>query len=121
VLHRREGLKEELTQESRAKISAALKGRTLSDETRAKMSAARKGRTHFQDEAKAKIGAAHKGKVYSAETRAKMSAANKGMIWINNGSKTRIISWPRDPRWLGEGKDLACSPQAKCSVCLVAL
>jgi hypothetical protein len=45
--------------ETRAKLSAANKGKTLSPETREKLSAARKGET------------------FSPETRAKMSAAKK--------------------------------------------
>jgi hypothetical protein len=45
------------SEEHRAKMSAALKGRTLSEETKAKMSEARKGSTR-SDETKAKMSAA---------------------------------------------------------------
>ena len=69
---------------TRAKISEALKGRTLSAETRTKISEARQGKK-LSAEHKAKISAANKGrkspmagKKHSAETKAKMSAANKG-------------------------------------------
>ena len=80
--------------ETRAKVSAALRGRKLSPETRAKISAAHKGKKVSQEtcaklseahkgkklspEARAKIGAANKGRKASPEARAKMSAAHKG-------------------------------------------
>jgi hypothetical protein len=71
------------TPETRAKISAAMKGKnspnygkTLSPETKAKLSAAQKGKT-LSPETKAKISAAQKGKTLSPETKAKMSAAKK--------------------------------------------
>ena len=49
----------------------------LSPETRAKISAALSGRT-FSAEHRAKIGAAFKGRTLSPEHRAKISAAKKG-------------------------------------------
>ena len=71
------------TPETRAKISAAMKGenspnygKTLSPETKAKLSAAHKGKT-LSPEHKAKISAAQKGKTLSQETKAKMSDARK--------------------------------------------
>ena len=94
--------------ETRARMSAAQKGRRMSAEARANMSAAQKGRT-FSPEHRAKICAALKGKpkapevvaarfgrkqtpehvanrtdalmghVVSAETRAKISAAKRGV------------------------------------------
>ena len=76
-----------MTDEVRTKLSTALKGRTLSAETKAKISAAKKGRPSAMKgktpsaETKAKIAAAMKGKKYgprSAETRAKIAAAMKG-------------------------------------------
>ena len=67
--------------EHKAKLSAALKGKKrnpLSDETRAKLSAAKQGKPR-SDETKAKISAALKGKTCSDETKAKMSAAKKSI------------------------------------------
>jgi hypothetical protein len=64
-----------ISEESKAKIGAALKGRTHSAESKAKMSAAQKNRSA---ESKAKIGAALKGRTHSAESKANMSAAQKG-------------------------------------------
>ena len=66
--------------ETRAKMSASMKGRKAwnkgispSDDTRAKMSEACKGRKH-SDETRAKMGAAHKGNTGSI-----------GFKWWNNG------------------------------------
>ena len=55
------------------------KGTTVSDETRAKMSAAHKGKANT-DEQKAKISAKLKGRVMSEETRKKMSESRK-KLW----------------------------------------
>jgi group I intron endonuclease len=68
--------------ESRAKMSDAKKGRTLSAEHRANIGAMSKGnqntkgKTH-SDETRAKMSAAQKGRTLSDETRAKLSAAAK--------------------------------------------
>lgn len=68
-----------MSDEGRANLSAAKKGKPLSAEHIAKVAAANKGKTRapFSDEHKAKIGAALKGKPLSAETRAKMQAAQQ--------------------------------------------
>ena len=68
-----------LSDEHKAKISAAGKGRKgdpFSDEHKAKLSAAAKIRI-VSDETKAKMSATRKGVPKSDETKAKMSAANK--------------------------------------------
>jgi hypothetical protein len=62
-------------------------GFTHSSETRAKISAAKKGKPH-STEHRAAIGAALKGRVFSSEWRAKNSAANKGKVPWNKG-----LSW----------------------------
>jgi retron-type reverse transcriptase len=66
-----------LSDDTKAKISAAQIGKKLSDDTKAKLSAAQKGYKH-SEEAKAKMSAAKKGKKFTAEHRAKISAAGKG-------------------------------------------
>lgn len=72
-----------LTAEMKAKIGAANKnnksflGKRHTEETKAKLSVASKGRVP-SEETRAKIGAAHKGKIVTAETRAKLSEAKKG-------------------------------------------
>lgn len=66
-------------EETRAKMSAAQKGKVMSQESRAKMSVAKKGKVR-SEEHQAKISAANKGRVASEEHRAKISAANKGRV-----------------------------------------
>ncbi len=72
------------SEETRAKISAALKARRLaqpggavSEETRAHMAAAKFGRT-ASAETRAKMSAAHAGRPKSEQTRQRMSAAKLG-------------------------------------------
>mgnify|MGYP001575521473 CR=1 FL=1 len=62
--------------ETRAKIGAASKGKTLSFEHRARIGAAQKGKT-LSPEHRAKIRLARIGKTHSPETRANMSAAQR--------------------------------------------
>jgi hypothetical protein len=70
------------SEETRQKISEALKGNTLSEETRQKLSEALKGRT-FSEESKQKMSEAMKGntnmfgKTHSEETKQKMSEAHR--------------------------------------------
>ena len=72
-----------VTEETRAKISAARKGTKLSYETKTKIGLASKGR-YFSPEARAKISAAGMGNQYNLgrcakpETKLKMSIARKG-------------------------------------------
>jgi len=69
-----------LSTETKAKISAALKGRTISEEHRENMRTAKKGFKH-SEEARAKISAATKGvkrSPLSDEHKAKLSAAGRG-------------------------------------------
>lgn len=62
---------------TRAKISAANKGRPKSAETRAKLSVSKRGQT-MSPEARTKMSIARKGKPKSAQHRANISAANMG-------------------------------------------
>lgn len=64
-----------VSEETRAKISAANKGRKHTEETRAKVGVAFRGKKHT-DETRDKM----KGRVVSEETRAKVSAVHKGKI-----------------------------------------
>jgi group I intron endonuclease len=63
----------------RAKISAGLIGRTLSAEARRKIGEASRGRGH-SEEARRKISAGASGKRHSEETKAKMSASRKAYL-----------------------------------------
>ena len=109
------------TDETRAKISDALRGeknpmygKTLSEETRAKMSAAKLGEKspwygkHLSDETRAKISAVHRGKHLSDETRAKISAVHRGKH-LSEEHKARIGAAKR-------GKHLSEEHKARISV-----
>jgi group I intron endonuclease len=73
--------KKNISEETRARIGAASKGRICSEETRAKISATGKGRNFSAEtrrpETRAKNAAAQRGKKYSMETRNKISEARK--------------------------------------------
>lgn len=99
-----------LSAESRAKISASLRGKPLSEETKAKISASLRGRTHspehieknrqvhighaVSEETRAKIGLAGRGRVPSPETRAKRSESLKKAYREGRhpGTKGRVLS-----------------------------
>jgi hypothetical protein len=66
--------------ETRAKLRAAMTGRTLTHEHRAKLSGAKRG-VPKSAEHRANMSAAKKGIPKSAEHRAKISAALKGKAW----------------------------------------
>ena len=72
-----------ISEETKAKISAARKGMRPSPETLAKLSAMRKG-TKRSEETRAKMSAAAKGKPKSEEHKANISLANKGRpgTWV---------------------------------------
>ena len=65
------------TEESRRKISEAMKGHIVTDETRRKISEAKKGENR-SEESRRKISEARKGLTLSEETRRKISEAMKG-------------------------------------------
>lgn len=70
-----------MSEESKAKMSAAKKGKVMSEEQKAKLSAAMKGKNKgktMSEEQKAKISVAMKGKTLSEEHKTKLSAAHKG-------------------------------------------
>ena len=70
-----------MSEEQKAKMSAAQKGKKMSEESKAKLSASRKGKTQgpMSEEQKAKMSAAQKGKRHSEESKAKMSTAERQM------------------------------------------
>jgi group I intron endonuclease len=74
------------TDESKAKMAAARMGKVLSGEHKAKLLVVNTGRT-FSEEHKAKIGAANKGKVHTDESKAKMAAARIGKPGRMQGKK----------------------------------
>ena len=105
-----------ISEETRAKLSAANKGRKHSEETRSKLSVANKGKKfseetcsklrlskqHISEETRAKLSAVNKGRKHSEETiqsrigrkqsdetRAKISAAKKGKKLVARSEETR--------------------------------
>jgi group I intron endonuclease len=84
-----------LSQETRDKIGAAHKGKTLSTEHRSFLSELARNRT---PEHRAKIGAAHKGKKRTDEARAKMSAANKGKKRTDEARKNMSVAQKGRPK-----------------------
>lgn len=86
----------EVSEETRAKMSAIHKGKIISDKQRTQLSIIHKGRKHTP-EAVANMSAAQKGHAVSPETAAKISASNKGkslspdrlaqLIAVNTGKK----------------------------------
>jgi group I intron endonuclease len=70
---------DEMKQAISAYMMGVQKGKKLSDETRAKISAAQKGRKRgpTSDETRAKIGAAHRGRTLSDEQKAKIGASRR--------------------------------------------
>lgn len=65
--------------EHKAKLTAAKKGRVMSEEQKKKISASMKAHAGT-DEAKAIVSATHSGRARSAETKGKISAANAGKV-----------------------------------------
>ncbi len=65
------------SEEAKAKIAAAQRGKVYSDSTKAKLAAALLGKSR-PPEVRAKLKKAATGKTHSVETRAKMSATRKG-------------------------------------------
>lgn len=90
--------------ETRAKISAALKGKPRSDEHCRRISSSKKGKPlpsgrKCSNATRAKIGAANRGKRHTAEARAKMSASHRGRkhtpetrVKIGVAQKGRVLS-----------------------------
>ena len=90
------GVSKACSEETKAKISAANKGRLVSEEAKIKMSKSAKGRKHTE-EARAKMSAASKARLatgnikkHTEETKAKISAANKGRKPSQNAINANI-------------------------------
>lgn len=97
-----------LSDQTRARMSAARLGREFSVETRAKLSAAKKGRL-VSAETRAKISASGMGQSPSVETRAKLSKANKGRM-LSELHRAKISAALR-----GKGRAMSAEIRAKIS------
>lgn len=90
------------TEETKARMSAAQKGRTLTAEHRSKLSAAATSRPPISDETRQKLkqrtpNKGMLGKTMSAETKAKMSAAQQGKTMSEEAkAKMRVAAKIRE-------------------------
>ena len=98
-----------VSEETKAKLSAAGKGRIVSEETKAKLSIAHMGQTQ-SDETKAKLLAANKGKARSDETKAKISAMNKGKV-RSEEYKAKISAAKKGKPWSEETRAKRLAPK----------
>lgn len=83
--------------ETRAKMSAAKKGRKLSPEHRAKIAAAGRGRT-MSPETRARLAEANRGRAWTAEQRAVLRAKCSGYRHTDE-AKAKIAASGRGRRW----------------------
>lgn len=81
-------------EETRQKISKALKGKRQSEETIRKAALSRTGLKR-SDETKRKMSIANKGRIVSEETKLKLSLINSGKPAWNKGLKTGKPAWNR--------------------------
>lgn len=70
--------------ETKAKIGQASKGRKVSDETKQLLREAKLGKK-YTEEHKRKMSIAHSGKKFTEDHKRKLSESRKGMRWYNNG------------------------------------
>ena len=89
------------SKEIRRKISEAHKGKTHSEKSRRNMSESQKGKT-FSEETKRKLSEAKKGKTHSEETKAKMSEAHKGKT-NSEESKRKLSEANKGRKWWNDG------------------
>ncbi|MEA5447582.1 NUMOD3 domain-containing DNA-binding protein [Leptolyngbya sp. CCNP1308] len=96
-----------ISQETRRKLSLALRGRKQSEESRKKNSECRKG-VPLSEEHKKNIGKAHKGKFRSLEARQKMSKAHIGRT-LSEEARQKISESKR-------GKSIAWKPHSEATI-----
>ena len=89
------------SEESKLKISASLKGRTLSEESKLKISASLKGkgriRSPHSPETRRKMSESNKGLIRSPETRLKLSKSRSKRI--ESSSKTWVLIDPNGDKF----------------------
>ena len=88
-----------ISDETRAKMSASLKGKHLSDEHRRKLSIASR---NISDETRAKMSASQTGRTHPQEVREKISKSNKGKKLSEETKEKLVAAWARNPgpRWV---------------------
>ena len=100
-----------MSENHKAKISAAAKGRLFSEETRAKLSAVGK---NMSKERRAKMSELHKGKTYSEESKRKMSESSKGKTHSEE-TKAKISAAHKGKSSWNKGKTHSEETKAKMS------
>ena len=103
------------SEETRRKMSAAKKGKTLSEETKIKLSEANKGKTNWlgkthSEESRRKMSTAKKGntnwlgKTHSEESKRKISEARKGKTnWLGKTHSEETKRKLKDKKWWNDG------------------
>ena len=89
------------SKEIRRKISEAHKGKTHSEKSRRNMSESQKGKT-FSEETKRKLSEAKKGKTHSEETKRKLSEAKKGKTFSEE-HKRKLSEANKGRKWWNDG------------------
>ena len=89
------------SKEIRRKISEAHKGKTHSEETKRKLSESQKGKTH-SEETKRKLSEAKKGKTFSEEHKRKLSESQKGKS-RSEESKRKLSEANKGRKWWNDG------------------
>ncbi len=96
--------KRTLTDEHKAKIAAAKRGRKLTPQTKEKISTVKKGRK-MSDEHKAKIAAAHTGIKHTSQTKQKMSESKKQNKLDQKKKKAKLDDLKRRYDILSQGEN----------------
>ena len=89
------------SKEIRRKISEAHKGKTHSEKSRRNMSESQKGKT-FSEETKRKLSEAKKGKTFSEEHKRKLSESQKGKS-RSEESKRKLSEANKGRKWWNDG------------------
>ena len=89
------------SKEIRRKISEAHKGKTHSEKSRRNMSESQKGKTH-SEETKRKLSEAKKGKTFSEEHKRKLSESQKGKS-RSEESKRKLSEANKGRKWWNDG------------------
>lgn len=92
-----------VSDETRVKISDALKGHPVSEEFREKMRIISTGK-HLSEEAKRKVSEASKGRKMSEETKQKLSSLRKG-VPLSEETKRKLSESHKGHKWTQEQLD----------------
>ena len=104
-----------LSEDTKKKLSKALRGRPKTEEHRRKLSKAKMGISHpFSEEAKRKLSAARMGHPVAEATRKKLSESRKGKhCGVNNPSARKVAQYTKDGEFI---KSWDYATQASCEL-----